>query len=219
MIHLPLFPLNTVLFPGMPLQLHIFEERYKLMINECIDTKTAFGVVLIESGQEAFAPPPQPYLIGCTAQITQVQKLPFGRMNILAIGRERFRIARVHQDKPYLSGDVEMLPFRDSDPRASSSESRRLIALVQRYVARLQEGGQMQIKPEQLPRDPAALGFLSAVILQIENTQKQKLLEIIDTREFLKEIVTVYRREVTLLDIMLQSASSSDSDEGAFSLN
>lgn len=219
MIHLPLFPLNTVLFPGMPLQLHIFEERYKLMINECIDSKTTFGVVLIESGQEALAPSPQPYLIGCTAQITQVQKLPFGRMNILAIGRERFRITRVHQDKPYLSGDVEMLPFQDPDPRASSSESRRLIALVQRYVARLQEGGQMQIKPEQLPRDPAALGFLSAVILQIENTQKQKLLEIIDTSEFLKELVTVYRREVTLLDIMLQSASSSDSDEGAFSLN
>lgn len=219
MVHLPLFPLNTVLFPGMPLQLHIFEERYKLMINECIDTKTAFGVVLIESGQEAFAAPPQPHLIGCTAQITQVQKLPFGRMNILAIGRERFRIARVHQDKPYLSGEVEMLPFRDPDPRTSSSEGHRLIALVQKYVARLQEGGQIQIKPEQLPRDPAALGFLSAVILQIENTQKQKLLEIIDTSEFLKELVAVYRREVTLLDIMLQAASSSDSDEGAFSLN
>lgn len=189
------------------------------MINECIDTRTAFGVVLIESGQEALAPPARPYLIGCTAQITQVQKLPFGRMNILAIGRERFRIAHIHQDKPYLSGDVEMLPFRDSDPKTSNSESRRLITLVQRYVDRLQEGGQIQIKPEQLPRDPAALGFLSAVILQIENTQKQKLLEIIDTCEFLKELVTVYRREVTLLDIMLQSASSSDSDEGAFSLN
>src|SRR5687767_13844296 len=103
MTELPLFPLNTVLFPAMPLKLHIFEERYKTMINECIDNNSPFGVLLIDTGADSGGPLAKPHLIGCTAHITRVQRLPFGRMNIMAVGRERFRVNALFQNKPYLS--------------------------------------------------------------------------------------------------------------------
>src|SRR5512147_2655499 len=92
MYELPLFPLNTVLFPGMPISLHIFEPRYKLMIEQCIQIAQPFGVVLIREGVEALGPSAEPHQIGCSAQITQVERLEDGRMNIVAVGVERFQI-------------------------------------------------------------------------------------------------------------------------------
>lgn len=86
MYELPLFPLNTVLFPGTPIQLHIFEDRYLKMINRCIEEHKPFGVVLIEEGSEAFGPLAKPYRIGCTALIAKVEKLEDGRINITAVG-------------------------------------------------------------------------------------------------------------------------------------
>src|SRR3954466_6437378 len=94
MFELPLFPLNTVLFPGMPLNLHIFEERYKLMIGRCIEANQPFGAVLIKRGSEVsgLGKAAEPFSIGCTVQITQVQSLGAGRMNISVVGKERFQI-------------------------------------------------------------------------------------------------------------------------------
>ena len=87
MFELRLFPLNTVLFPKMPLPLHIFEERYKLMITECMEADEPFGVVLIEEGSKAFGPLAQPHAVGCTARVVQVESLEDGRMNIITIGQ------------------------------------------------------------------------------------------------------------------------------------
>ena len=82
MYELPLFPLNTVLFPGMPIKLHIFEERYKLMISRCYTEGQPFGVALIKSGNEV-GRKAEPFLVGCTAVITELEPLPDGRMNIV----------------------------------------------------------------------------------------------------------------------------------------
>ena len=108
MFELPIFPLNTVLFPGMPLSLHIFEDRYKLMIGKCLQERRAFGVVLIRQGAEALGPLAEPNKIGCTAFISQVERLHQGRMNIGVIGQRRFRI---------ISLDTELSIFRS--PKAS----------------------------------------------------------------------------------------------------
>ena len=77
-MELPIFPLNTVLFPGARLPLHIFEERYKAMINACIDERRPFGVCLIRSGSEPGAPA-EPFNVGTTAHIRQVQRLEDGK--------------------------------------------------------------------------------------------------------------------------------------------
>ena len=108
MYQIPLFPLNTVLFPGMPLHLHIFEEHYRKMIHKCIEDNELFGVVLIKSGVEALGPLADPYPIGCTAKLINVEKIREGRMNITALGQERFRVLAVDKkEHPYLIGLIQ----------------------------------------------------------------------------------------------------------------
>ena len=113
MDRLPLFPLRTVLFPGMALPLHIFEERYRLMIGRCMEERSPFGVVLIRSGEEVGAAA-EPHDIGTTARIASVQRLEDGRMNLVALGEQRFRILQLDNSGPYLAGDVEYLHSEES---------------------------------------------------------------------------------------------------------
>src|SRR3712207_3404751 len=108
---LPLFPLRVVLFPGMRLPLHIFEDRYKLMIGTCMVTDRTFGVALIRSGSEVGGPA-EVHPIGTTARIVEVERLPEGRLNLVAVGVDRFEIVERYADQPYASGLVRLLPDR-----------------------------------------------------------------------------------------------------------
>ena len=110
MYDLSLFPLETVLFPGTPVQLHIFEPRYRAMIQLCLDENRPFGVALIRQGLEVGGPA-EPYRVGCTARIVDVERLPDGKMNLTALGDERFRILKLRHDQPFLVGQVEALPL------------------------------------------------------------------------------------------------------------
>ncbi len=105
---LALFPLNLVLFPGMRLPLHIFEERYKAMIGACIEAEEPFGVLLIKEGQES-GEPAEPVQVGTTARITQVSRLEEGRLNILTQGDRRFELIEVIQTRPHMMGLVRYL--------------------------------------------------------------------------------------------------------------
>jgi Lon protease-like protein len=112
---LPLFPLDLVLLPGVPLTLHIFEPRYKEMIKECLDHKSVFGI--IRSKEEAMAN------IGCTAEIMNVlKKYPDGRMNILAEGKKRFEVLQINQERAFLQGDVFYLDEENEPPAATDVE-------------------------------------------------------------------------------------------------
>src|SRR5579875_1060024 len=106
---LRLFPLNAVLFPGAVLNLHIFEPRYKQMIQECLESGEGFGVTLIAEGAESGDPNVRPHDIGSIAEIVDVQPLPFGRYFISTIGRERFRIREVVSREPFLTAEVETI--------------------------------------------------------------------------------------------------------------
>lgn len=215
---LPLFPLNTVLFPGMPLTLHIFEERYKQMIDECLDRREPFGVVLIRKGVEALGPVAQPYPIGCTAEIVQVQEVGDGRLNILAIGRERFRILSVQHDQPYLTGQVETFPLDETAPETGQA-SWQLRPWVIEYLSLLSEVGEMDFDPGQLPEEPESLAFLAATLLQIPNRQKQTLLATAGAKALLTEMRGLYRRELPLLRRMLDEDEQPPLGPGTFSLS
>ena len=108
LLEIPLFPLNLVLFPGMRLPLHIFEERYKTMISNCIERETPFGVLLIKEGVEAGGPA-EPFRIGTTARITQNTQLEGGRFNILAIGENRFELVEIVSNTPFMVGNIRFL--------------------------------------------------------------------------------------------------------------
>lgn len=176
MTELPLFPLNTVLFPGMPLPLHIFEERYKLMINHCLQGDRTFGVVLIKEGEEV-GEPAVPYRVGTLAKIVEVYPLEDGRLNLLTLGEERFRIIDILQQTPYLTGIVEPLV----DPQKGEPGIEDLIqrgqALLGRYVQQLLALSGQWKERIPLPQDAATLSYKIASYLQVDLRLKQELLE------------------------------------------
>jgi uncharacterized protein len=219
MMELPLFSLNTVLFPGMPINLHIFEERYKLMINTCIENRQPFGVVLIANGVEVDGPLAEPHLVGCTARITQVQPLSQGRMNIAAVGRERFQILSLNHNNPYLVGVVESYPMPEDDPEIAYHLAARLRSWIDRYLKLLELAGQAQVDTSQLPHDPLALAYLAAMLVQqISPAQKQELLAAENTNGLLRQLVAIYRREVTVINATLSPPGDNDY-QGLYSLN
>ena len=135
----PLFPLSIVLLPSEILPLHIFEERYKTMIGECLDEGREFGIVwLSDDGLKE---------IGCTAAIAQVlERMEDGRMNILVRGTRPFRLLRRIEDMPYPAGDVEFLDDAepDAEPDAAEEARERYADLVERVTDNRPEGTELQ---------------------------------------------------------------------------
>lgn len=217
MYDLSLFPLNMVLFPGTPAQLHIFEERYKRMIADCLRLGHPFGVVLIHHGQEAGGVLPEPQAVGCTAQIVHVQRLDGGRMNITVLGGERFRILAVdHVSQPYLVGSVENLLLSDPDPTRTQALAVRLRDQLDEYLKRLVDAGLGQLTIQHMPLEPASLAYMAAALLQMELEQKQAILNVMDRVGLLSNLVKHYQRELVLLDSMLKDGAL---QIGGFSVN
>lgn len=215
MLEMPLFPLNSVLFPGMPINLHIFEERYKLMFKRCLSESMTFGVVLIDQGAEALGPLARPHAIGCTAQITQAEKLSQDRLNILAVGKNRFRIDALDYSEPYLMGNIDLIPLPNHDPQAMTEPDRLLRHWVERYLKALEAAGQTSIEMDQMPQDALTFGYLAATLIQIPARQKQPLLAADKATTFLNDLRTLYRREVALLDVLLEKPGRSGGVENA----
>jgi uncharacterized protein len=193
---LPLFPLEqVVLFPGMSLPLRIFEERYKVMIGACQVTDQLFGVVLIRSGSEVGAPA-EPERVGCTARMVRVDRLPDGRMHILTIGEQRFRLvgpARVMPDG-YLVGDVQIMA---EQPHVSVASD--LVDSVRHEFTRYQQStlGLAEPKaPPDLPADPLRLSYRIAATLFVDPRERQRLLELDDVSSRLRQELILLKREM-----------------------
>lgn len=189
--NLPLFPLNTVLFPGLPLPLHIFEERYKLMIATCLVTDSQFGVLLIKSGSEVGAGA-EPFAIGTIAQISDVERLPEGRMNLITHGTERFRLLDVAEREPYLVGRIETLaePSAPVDPDLTADVRDRFLAYLRDLRPELAER-----TPPKLAPDAAGLSYQLAAVLPISATRRQSLLEMESVAERLQSLRRSVQRE------------------------
>ena len=218
MASLPLFPLNTVLFPGMQLKLHIFEERYKVMINHCIEAEEPFGVVLIRQGREALGPTATPYAVGCTASIGDVQRLPLARMNIVATGRRRFRIKAIDRSKPYLLGEVDFFMPAEDHPEVIRRHSRLLRPLLIRCLEILSSSSDSRFDPAQLPDQPRAVAQIASILLQTDNQQKQELLAMDSLSNLLVTLVEIYQLETMLLAVRLEPPED-EFDIGLFSSN
>lgn len=216
---IPLFPLNTVLFPGTPIHLHIFEPRYREMIGRCLDDGAPFGVVLIQSGVEALGPLPRPHALGCTALIADVERLGGGRMNLVAVGGERFRILGTRRDRPYLVAEVEMLPLEAGDPADVRRAERQLRGWMGRYLDVLAAASETRedLSVARLPGDPRSLGYVAASLLPLPAHAKQDLLASTHLAELLRDVGLMYRRELPILETLI--AQPGGEDEGPFSRN
>lgn len=204
-IELSLFPLNTVLFPGQLLPLHIFEDRYRLMIRRCLAEDLPFGVVLIKQGEEV-GERAEPHAVGTLARIVESTHLPDGAMDIVVVGMERFRIRRLFHDQPYLRGEVETLPMAEPrDPVTAARLAEQVRDRVARYIKLLAEAAGLQIQVEQMPDTPQQIGFLAAVTMQIDNREKQMLLGESAVVKILASEKALLNRENALLNWMIAS--------------
>ncbi|MBE9125716.1 MULTISPECIES: LON peptidase substrate-binding domain-containing protein [unclassified Coleofasciculus] len=173
---LPLFPLaEVVLFPGRPLPLHIFEFRYRIMMNTILDSDRRFGVLMWDPVQG------QPAAVGCCAEIVHFQRLPDDRMKILTLGQQRFRVLEYVREKPYRVGLVEWIEDKptDTDLREVAKSVEQLLRDVVHLSGKLTE--QKIELPEDLPELPLELSYWIAGNLYGVASEQQALLEMQDT--------------------------------------
>jgi Lon protease-like protein len=172
---IPLFPLNVVLMPGAPLPLHIFEERYKQMVNECLERENEFGMVFAdESGTRQ---------VGCTAKIVElVERYEDGRMLILVEGSRRFKLNNVLTGKPYYVGEIEY--FQDEPEEDVGPLAEECIALLERVVEAATEGS-VGIEIEPPYRN---LSFAIAGRVEFEPEVRQQILELTSEQERLQKV-------------------------------
>jgi Lon protease-like protein len=186
----PLFPLDLVLLPSEVVPLHIFEERYKLMIGECLDSNGEFGIIWL-SGDGLRE-------VGCTARITQVMdRFEDGRVNILVTGSVRFRLERRIDDMPYPAGDVELFDGAEEGDGALLAEAR------ERYADLVERVTDERPEPDALAELDA---FGMAATIEFESGPKQALLEIDSEDERLRMVAEMFRKAVKRLDDTERSA-------------
>ncbi|MEV2241346.1 LON peptidase substrate-binding domain-containing protein [Micromonospora sp. NPDC049891] len=208
---LPVFPLATVLFPGLVLPLHIFEERYRALIRHLValpeGAPREFGVVAIRSGWEVASGAGQRvsggaevtlHEVGCTAELRQVTELDDGGFDIVTVGRRRFRVGEVDRDSaPYLTADVQWLPEPDGPDETADLLAARVIAVFRQYLGLIRdEAGQLT---EQLPEDPTVLSHLVAATAALTVADRQRLLAIDGTAARLRAELHLLNREAALL--------------------
>jgi Lon protease-like protein len=171
-MRLPLFPLSVVLFPGTPLPLHIFEDRYRRMLADCLAGDRRFGITQPGTEQEA----PDPGMVGCTAEVRVNQELPDGQSNIVVLGGERFVVTTLVDDPaPYLVATVETF-----DDEAGSAPAAPRVALLReaftRYAKMMRELSDVEPRSPELPEEPLPLSFHVAAAVDVEAPIKQQLL-------------------------------------------
>ncbi|NJM39751.1 MAG: hypothetical protein HC853_02750 [Anaerolineae bacterium] len=208
---LPLFPLNVVLFPNENLPLHIFEMRYRIMIQRCIENKEPFGVVLALS-ENHLAP------VGTAALVTDVDRLPDGRMKINTVGTERFRIKDwVVGNDGYLIGTIVDYPF-DLEMPPTQELTQRVVRRMKRYLQLLAETNDMSFQVDRFPEDPCQLAVSTAIALQLDLEEKQELLEQTRVADLLKYEDDILAEEIKLLWVM-SKVIQPPQDEFIFSRN
>ena len=200
---LPLFPLGTVLFPGMVLPLHIFEERYRRMVARRVDIDPMFGVVLTRSGREV-GDQPEIHAIGTAASLLTAVQYGDGRYDIAVRGGQRFEVIDGHWNEGYLTGTVKWIPDADSadDP---SDHIATLVSLVARdfnsYLDALQQITKTNVQIERIEfgNDPISAAYALTSMMPFSTTQRQHLLEAPTPVQLLNDLRATLRRERDLL--------------------
>lgn len=216
---IPLFPLGTVLFPGVLLPLHVFEPRYRTLVRQLMASQDRrsreFGVVGIRQGWEVGADGARAlYDVGCTAELRQVTPYEDGRFDIISVGRRRFRLHGVESGaQPYLCGAVEWLPDSPGEPGEPQVLARSVGELFLRCRQLLRayepapeghsgedaDGSAAEPDAYALPEDPRLMSHLVATAAPFTLDDRQTLLAATDTTDRLRRELRLLKREVTML--------------------
>jgi Lon protease-like protein len=215
---IPLFPLNSVLFPGLVLPLNVFEERYRALVRDLIalpeEAPRRFGVVAIRDGHEVakgtqdegaaagFGPDPAQafFTVGCAAEAATIGEREDGGFEMVASGTTRFRLLSVDASGPYLVGEIEDLPEQPGEGSgALAAGVARAFRTYQKRVAGARERTLASGSGRELPDEPSVLSFLVAAATVLDTPAKQSLLEAPDTATRLTEELRLLRREAAVI--------------------
>jgi Lon protease-like protein len=200
---LPLFPLTTVLVPGAPLPLHVFEPRYRDLVDGLLTLppdRRRFGVIAIRRGRETGVDGVDAlHPVGCVALVTEVESLPDGRYDLATVGVARFRLEGLEPGASYLQGRVEMLPEVAGEVGSlTAAVSRKYLDYLQALAA---AGREVPVAPD-LPTDPLLLSYLVGATVVLDNADRQQLLAAPDAASRLAAERSLLVREVALLQAL-----------------
>lgn len=202
----PIFPLRTVLVPGLVLPLHIFEPRYRLMVStlaEAPEDERGFGIVALRPGCTEADGVSGLYEVGTMARITKVDRLPDGRFDLVTVGARRFSIHNVDDQMPYTRAEVTMHP----EPIGELERTHRLAAEAVRLLTRYREviagwGVISMAHIDNLPEDPIVLSYLIAAAIVTDLPERQALLGTEDAEKRLAAVCEVLRREINVMSAL-----------------
>ncbi|MEU0006291.1 LON peptidase substrate-binding domain-containing protein [Streptomyces sp. NPDC006314] len=221
---LPLFPLNSVLFPGLVLPLNVFEERYRAMMRELLktpeDESRRFAVVAIRDGHEVapsasgmpdptaqpergpaagFGPDPLKAFhgVGCVADAATIRERADGTFEVLATGTTRMRLLSVDATGPFLTAELEELPEEPGDEAGALAEG--VLRSFRQYQKRLAGARERSLSTGELPDDPSVVSYLVAAAMVHDTPTKQRLLQAPDTASRLRDELKLLRSETAII--------------------
>jgi len=223
-VRLPLFPLNSVLFPGLVLPLNIFEERYRAMMRELLktpeDEPRRFAAVAIRDGHEVapsapgmpdptaqpergpaagFGPDPLKSLhgVGCVADAATIRERENGTFEVLATGTTRVRLLSVEASGPFLTAELEELTEEPGDEAGALAEG--VLRSFRQYQKRLAGARERSLAGTELPDDPSVVSYLVAAAMVLDTPTKQRLLQAPDTASRLRDELKLLRSEAAII--------------------
>ena len=173
---LPLFPLGTVLYPGLLMPLHIFEDRYRQLVGDLLagPEPRQFGVIAIRKGRETGVDGVSAlYEIGCVATLRQATEHDNGRFDVMTVGTQRFRLLELDESRPYLQGHVDLIAEESGDEAAAAGAAQSVQVAFRAYLGALAAQGAVRVSVPELPDEPVLLSYLvaSSVIVDLSDSQ------------------------------------------------
>lgn len=200
-VPVPIFPLGVVLFPGLPLSLHIFEDRYRQLVQHLLaldDDERCLGVVAIRDGYEVGdLAVHSAHRVGCEAVLSEVRERGDGRFDIEVVGRRRLRVDGMDESRPYLVGDVTYLD--DADGEGAAEAAAKALAAFQGYRERLAQMQGTEIEVADLPDEPLMLSYALAAGGLFMLGDRQALLEDPDAASRLHRLARLLRSETAAM--------------------
>src|SRR6266536_902473 len=199
---LPLFPLGTVLYPGLLLPLNIFEERYRQLVHDLLEgpEPRRFGVIAIRKGRETGVDGISAlHEIGCTATLREVAEQDDGRFRLVTVGTQRFRLGSLDDSRPYLQGEVELLEEEVGDEAAAGLAAQAVRRGFRGYVEALTSRESVEVSVPELPDEPLLLSYLVAAAMILDLPVRQQLLAEPHAERRLGAERALLARETTML--------------------
>ncbi|HEV2451041.1 MAG TPA: LON peptidase substrate-binding domain-containing protein [Streptosporangiaceae bacterium] len=199
---LALFPLGTVLYPGLLLPLYIFEDRYRQLVRDLMagPEPRRFGIIAIRKGRETGVDGVSAlYEIGCTATLRRVSEREDGTFDLVVVGGDRFRLGRLDHSRPYPQGEVELLAEDTGEESAAALAAGAVLAAFRAYLDALAARGVSQRIAPDLPDEPVLLSYVVAAAMVIDLPHRQALLVEPDARRRLEAERALLGRETAML--------------------